>query len=641
VYNPASNRMIVFGGCIGWGHQDTLNDLWVLTNADGTTGTPAWKKLDPVGTPPNTRCGHAAVLDQANNRMIVTGGQGPGSPFFETWVLVNADGTGGPPAWMRLQTNWPMPYFFYHSLGYDAANNRLIAQGGVNLLTGFNDGEVWALPNANGIGGAMDWIKLNPTNPRPRVQWQTSGYDPGTNTAISFIDNTDVSPHVNQVWLLKNANGLGGTPDWTELTPSGVLPPTRYGTSAVYDGSRNKMVIFGGCTGETGEVFLNDVWRLENANGQGGAPQWTPFSPDSPLPPVRNFHNMVYNPGTDRMILFGGSHFSPPNHIYFDDVWVLTEAMGPAPNSLPICNAGGSLHILSKDQSSTTLNGTASDPVGRSLKYRWLEGATELATWQPVQNDQAPLNLGPLLFFSLGQHSLTLEVKISDGDLTSRDSMILTVENSAPNAGPTGEGIYQVNAQVTLAGQVSDFDGDVLNYQWMEGTTVLNAGMVKGGQEGQPVSLPSYIISSLPVGDHQIILQVSDGVNAAASAGITVSVIDTTAPTLAPAASPTILWPPNHQMVPITITANASDNSGMPVTLTAQVSCNEPNDGSQYWTTPVIDQASGIITVQLQASRLGKGTGRNYVIDITATDQAGNTSSAKAVVTVPHDRGKN
>ena len=66
------------------------------------------------------------------------------------------------------------------------------------------------------------------------------------------------------------------------------------------------------------------------------------------------------------------------------------------------------------------------------------------------------------------------------------------------------------------------------------------------------------------------------GFNAPTSAGITVTVIDDMAPTLAPVVSPTILWPPNHQMVLITITTNALDNSGMPVTLTAQVSCNEP-----------------------------------------------------------------
>jgi hypothetical protein len=52
VYNQTSNRMIVFGGSFGGGNADWHNDVWVLTNADGTTGTPAWQKLDPVGPPP-------------------------------------------------------------------------------------------------------------------------------------------------------------------------------------------------------------------------------------------------------------------------------------------------------------------------------------------------------------------------------------------------------------------------------------------------------------------------------------------------------------------------------------------------------------------------------------------------------------
>ena len=69
-----------------------------------------------------------------------------------------------------------------------------------------------------------------------------------------------------------------------------------------------------------------------------------------------------------------------------------------------------------------------------------------------------------------------------------------------------------MNAPVALAGQVSDFDGDSLTYQWMEGTTESYAGEVQGGPAGDPVNLPLYNISSLPVGDHQIILQVTDGV---------------------------------------------------------------------------------------------------------------------------------
>ena len=101
------------------------------------------------------------------------------------------------------------------------------------------------------------------------------------------------------------------------------------------------------------------------------------------------------------------------------------------------------------------------------------------------------------------------------------------------------------------------------------------------------------------------------GVNAPVSKSVMVSVIDSTAPTLAPTADQTILWPPNKKMALVTIMANAGDNSGLPVTLTATVSCNEPNDGSVYWTEPVIDQATGRITVQLsgQSPREGNRSG--------------------------------
>jgi hypothetical protein len=42
--------------------------------------------------------------------------------------------------------------------------------------------------------------------------------------------------------------------------------------------------------------------------------------------------------------------------------------------------------------------------------------------------------------------------------------------------------------------------------------------------------------------------------------------------------------------------------------------------------------------VRLRAERSGRGTGRVYTIVITATDEAGNSSSKQVHVTVPHNR---
>lgn len=78
----------------------------------------------------------------------------------------------------------------------------------------------------------------------------------------------------------------------------------------------------------------------------------------------------------------------------------------------------------------------------------------------------------------------------------------------------------------------------------------------------------------------------------------------------------------------------------MPVKLTAAIACNESKDGEVYWTQPVIDQHTGIISLTFMADRFGKGTGRQYTVTITATDDSGNESTANVKIFVPHDQGK-
>ncbi|MFB0532091.1 MAG: sialoglycan-binding domain-containing protein, partial [Desulfatiglandales bacterium] len=121
---------------------------------------------------------------------------------------------------------------------------------------------------------------------------------------------------------------------------------------------------------------------------------------------------------------------------------------------------------------------------------------------------------------------------------------------------------------------------------------------------------------------------------------------DGTAPTLSPVAVPAILWPPNHNMVDVTIYTNASDNSGGPVTLNADIYSSEPpetdGDGNTVpdYTDPLIDQATGEITLQLRSERSGKGDGRTYTVLITATDESGNSSSAEVKILAPHDKSR-
>lgn len=69
------------------------------------------------------------------------------------------------------------------------------------------------------------------------------------------------------------------------------------------------------------------------------------------------------------------------------------------------------------------ITGSATSTRPDPLRYRWLEGATELSAWSEVRADgTAPLELCGL---PAGRHALTLEV--TDGKRTTSDTMTATI----------------------------------------------------------------------------------------------------------------------------------------------------------------------------------------------------------------------
>jgi hypothetical protein len=86
------------------------------------------------------------------------------------------------------------------------------------------------------------------------------------------------------------------------------------------------MIVFGGLVEGVG--WTNDVWVLENANGLGGTPHWTQLAPTGTPPSVRDKHTAVYNSDTNRMIVFGGVTYEAGSWQLLNDVWVLTDANG-------------------------------------------------------------------------------------------------------------------------------------------------------------------------------------------------------------------------------------------------------------------------------------------------------------------------
>lgn len=330
VYDAGTNTMIVFGGT-DWG-MDGFDTSAVLLFAPAN-GDGSWATLVANGAPgsPSARDTHTAVYDSANNRMIVFGGEDTNlTPLADVWVLSNANGQGGTPVWTQLSPSGsPPPARSGHTAVYDPANNLMVVFGGANDAQAFND--VWVLSNANGLGGTPAWSRLSPGGTPPKgVLYTSAVYDPSNNVMTVFggFYAINVSSVSNGVWTLSHANGLGGTPQWTNIVANGASgsPAKRGDHTAVYDAVNNRMMIFGGLAG-SGPASIsgfNDVWVLTNANGMGGTPSWIKLNIAGVKPGTRGLHTAVYDSANNLMMIFAGDNFDPVYYV----VWVLSHANG-------------------------------------------------------------------------------------------------------------------------------------------------------------------------------------------------------------------------------------------------------------------------------------------------------------------------
>lgn len=144
------------------------------------------------------------------------------------------------------------------------------------------------------------------------------------------------------------------------------------------------------------------------------------------------------------------------------------------------------------------------------------------------------------------------------------------------------------------------------------------------------------------MGTTPVTLTVTDDKGASASCTATVTVVDQQPPTIkSVTASPNVLWPPNHKMVPVTVSVSASDLCDTaPSCRIASVSSNEPVDGLGDGDMAPDWEITGPLTVNLRAERSGTGSGRVYTITVQCTDTSKNSSTGTVAVTVPHDQGK-
>ncbi|HET6374324.1 MAG TPA: S8 family serine peptidase [Candidatus Polarisedimenticolia bacterium] len=146
----------------------------------------------------------------------------------------------------------------------------------------------------------------------------------------------------------------------------------------------------------------------------------------------------------------------------------------------------------------------------------------------------------------------------------------------------------------------------------------------------------------LPLGEHEITLEVSQNGVTQVGTRQTITVRDTVAPVVAIAAEPGILWPPNHRLVSIETHATASDACDPHATMRlSAVTSNEPDDATGAGDGHTLGDIRGVEigsaddTIELRAERDGRANGRLYTITYDAADASGNLSALSSVIRVP------
>jgi len=199
--------------------------------------------------------------------------------------------------------------------------------------------------------------------------------------------------------------------------------------------------------------------------------------------------------------------------------------------------------------------------------------------------------------------------------------------NRAPvaNAGPDRHVECDAQRPVTLDGSASsDPDGDPLSYEWKDAS-------------GAVLGTASILSLVMPPGAHTFTLTVRDPDGLTSSDDVVITLSDTTGPAIREiTASPNVLWPPNHAMVPVIVTVSAADRCDPSLSCRiVSVSSNEPSSGhgpSADW------EIVGDLALRLRAERSGQGSGRVYTIVVECRDATGNVTRGTVMVTVPHDQ---
>ena len=215
------------------------------------------------------------------------------------------------------------------------------------------------------------------------------------------------------------------------------------------------------------------------------------------------------------------------------------------------------------------------------------------------------------------------------------------VSCSATNPAGTSTGTFNVTVMDTTPPEItapSLLEVEATSAAGAVATFVVTAYDLVDGDVAVTCAPPSG--SLFPMGTTDVFCSATDSRNNGNDTSFQVIVQDTTAPEVTSiSANPGVLWPPNHEMVNITVSATVVDAVDPSPTWTiVSVSSNQPQNGLGDGDLPNDWVITGPNTVQLR-SETAQGTVRIYTITIQTLDANGNVGTATVQVKVQNTKG--
>jgi hypothetical protein len=247
---------------------------------------------------------------------------------------------------------------------------------------------------------------------------------------------------------------------------------------------------------------------------------------------------------------------------------------------------------------------------------------TFAATANDLVNGTVPVTANPPSgsTFPLGSSLVSLSVTDAAGNTASQNILVNVQDTTAPALVVPAD---QTLEATSAAGAVATF---LANATDAVGVSSLTYSAASG--------------STFPIGTTTVTVAAKDAAGNITNGSFTITVRDTTAPSIASLKTSTAtLWPPNHKMVPITLSAVTSDAVGVVSVKIISVTSSEPDNGLGDGDTTGDSEITGALTVNLRAERSGSGNGRLYAITVEAKDAAGNATTATVTVSVSKSQG--